>query len=244
MRQATGSNNGLWALGTRAVPGRQVVLLGPSQVKTCDVVPRPVPGGGSRLSLEKARTQRVAGGGPPPPFFRARSFHSLVLAWWGRSGAVRGLFRNPCTCPDLETFFHKNAFQHIFSRKCVPNRFWHIRGNSPSTVAEITTAKTSEWERAAIKNGVQGLAPGVLSPDFLQRKSGSPAGVGGPPGRCAPRHRKSPTHPKGTLRDRQTPSPPCYRGPASRQGAGRANPWSMGPAPCPRSSMAPRAPER
>ena len=31
------------------------------------------------------------------------------------------------------------------------------------------------------KNGVQGLAPGVLSPDFLQRKSGSPAGVGGEP---------------------------------------------------------------
>ena len=31
------------------------------------------------------------------------------------------------------------------------------------------------------KNGVQGLAPGVLSSDFLQRKSGSPAGVGGEP---------------------------------------------------------------
>ena len=40
----------------------------------------PGPGRGSRLSLEKARTQRVAGGGPPPPLFLwpARS-HSLVL---------------------------------------------------------------------------------------------------------------------------------------------------------------------
>ena len=48
--------------------------FGPAQVQTCDVVPRPVPGGGSRLSLEKARTQRVAGEGPRPPWFRARSF--------------------------------------------------------------------------------------------------------------------------------------------------------------------------
>src|SRR5699024_2349977 len=46
---------------------RQVVPFGPSQVRTCGVVPRPGPGGGSRLSLEKARTQRVAGGCPPPP---------------------------------------------------------------------------------------------------------------------------------------------------------------------------------
>gem|GEM_PF-3861829 len=63
---------------------RQVVRLGPAQVSPCEVGSRPVPGGGSRLSLEKARTQRVAGGCPPPPLFLwpARS-HSLVLAWWG-----------------------------------------------------------------------------------------------------------------------------------------------------------------
>ena len=48
---------------------RQVVRLGPAQVGTCEVGSRPVPGGGSRLSLEKARTQRVAGGCPPPPLF-------------------------------------------------------------------------------------------------------------------------------------------------------------------------------
>ena len=46
------------------LPGWQVVLLGPAQVQTCEVGSRPVPGGGSRLSLEKARTQRVAGEGP------------------------------------------------------------------------------------------------------------------------------------------------------------------------------------
>ena len=40
--------------------------------------------------------------------------------------------------------------------------------------------RANESERA-MNPGVQGLAPGVLSPDFLQRKSGSPAGVGGEP---------------------------------------------------------------
>ena len=108
----------------KCVPNRfwDVVLLGPSQVQACGVVSRPVPGGGSRLSLEKARTQRVAGGCPPPPQFRARS---LALARFGvgcHIVPVAGLLRHLSTCPDLETFFRKNAFQHIFSGKCVPNR--------------------------------------------------------------------------------------------------------------------------
>ena len=38
--------------------------FGPAQVRTCEVGSRPAPGGGSRLSLEKARTQKVAGEGP------------------------------------------------------------------------------------------------------------------------------------------------------------------------------------
>ena len=57
----------------QAGPGASAVgrwsLLGPPQVSTCGVGSRPIPGGGSRLSLEKARTQRVAGGYPPPPVF-------------------------------------------------------------------------------------------------------------------------------------------------------------------------------
>ena len=66
---------------------RQVVRFGPSQVRTCDVVPRPVPGGGSRLSLEKARTQRVAGEGPRPPFFDGPLARfggcGTLFRWWG-----------------------------------------------------------------------------------------------------------------------------------------------------------------
>ena len=51
-------------------------------------VPRPVPGGGSRLSLEKARTQRVAGGPPAPPFFRGRSFPLARFGVVGRRGTI------------------------------------------------------------------------------------------------------------------------------------------------------------
>ena len=80
-------------------------LLGPPQGGPCGVVSRPVPGGGSRLSLEKARTQRVAGEGPRPPFFRARSFPLAGFGVAGRSGTVVGLVRCPCTCPDLGRFF-------------------------------------------------------------------------------------------------------------------------------------------
>ena len=37
-----------------------------------------------------------------------------ALGRWERSEAVVGLLRAPCLSPDLESFFHKNAFQHIF----------------------------------------------------------------------------------------------------------------------------------
>ena len=149
--------------------------------------------------LRRKPEERAPGALPPGPLFFygplavARSFWRLC-----RIVSVVGLLRHLSTCPDLETFFCKNAFHHIFFGKCVPNRFGHTGGNSRTTVPETTIPKTSEWQRAAIKPGVQGLAPGVLSPDFLQRKSGSPAGVGGARGRCAPRFRKSPDHPQGT----------------------------------------------
>ena len=95
-----------------------------------------------------------------------------ALGRWERSEAVVGLLRAPCLSPDLESFFHKNAFQHIFPRKCVPNRSWYIGGNCPSAVSEITTTKTSEWERAAIKTRVQGGALVFFPPAFFQRKPG------------------------------------------------------------------------
>ena len=98
-------------------------LLGPPQGGPCGVVSRPVPGGGSRLSLEKARTQRVAGGCPPPPLVYGPLVGTRSFWRWCRIAPVVGLFRDPCTYPDLGTLFRKNAFQYISPRKCVPNRF-------------------------------------------------------------------------------------------------------------------------
>ena len=113
-----------------------------------------------------------------------------ALGRWERSEAVVGLFRVPCLSPDLGTFFRENAFQHIFPRKCVPNRSWYIGGNCPSAVSEITTTKTSEWERAAIKTRVQGGALVFFPPAFFQRKPGRKESRGrapAPPGLGAAR---------------------------------------------------------
>ena len=110
---------------------------------------------------------------PPPPGFRGRSFPLARFGVVGRSRAIVGLFRTPCTCPDLGTFFRENAFQHIFPEKCVPNRFWHTEGNSPSTASGATNPKTSEWQRAAIKTRVQGL-PLVFFPPTFFKESRAP----------------------------------------------------------------------
>ena len=54
---------------------RQGGASGPAQVSTCEVGSRPVPGGGSRLSLGESPDAKSRGGWPPaPPGFRARSF--------------------------------------------------------------------------------------------------------------------------------------------------------------------------
>ena len=84
---------------------RQVVRLGPAQVSPCEVVSRPVPGGGSRLSLEKARTQRVAGGCPPAPLFYGPLVPTRSFWRCWRIVPVEGLLRYPSTCPDLGRFF-------------------------------------------------------------------------------------------------------------------------------------------
>ena len=195
------------------------------------MVPRPVPGGGSRLSLGESPDAKSRGGMPPaPPFLWPARWHSLVLALgatlfrsmgyygahvraliWdafsGRAAQPRGFPLGgklspkvtdegailsptfpcrkiglsprrlsspaplgnpvaPSSAPvcalghlpprgegfggwrhsGLEPFFHKHAFQHIFPRKCVPNRSWHTGGNSPTIVPKTTIPKTSERE--------------------------------------------------------------------------------------------------
>src|SRR5699024_1038918 len=69
---------------------------------------------GARLCPEKAGGKSAGGFAPWPPFFRARSFPLAGFGVVGRSVPVDGLLRNPCTCPDLETFFRK-MLSSIFS---------------------------------------------------------------------------------------------------------------------------------
>ena len=68
------------------------------------------------------RNGEKEGRGPCPldprfygPLVPTRSFWRLC-----RIVPVVGLLRGPCTCPDLETFFRENSFQHIFLRKMRP----------------------------------------------------------------------------------------------------------------------------
>ena len=120
--------------------------------------------------------------------------------------------------PDLETFFHKHAFQHIFPRKCVPNRSWHTGGNSPTIVPKTTIPKTSERERAGHKPGVQGLPLVFFS--RLSKKVGLPHGrrreptLQGPPA----------TVPTGTASDDRGPPPGRRQRGAAPRGLGKAPP--------------------
>ena len=175
--------------------------FGPAQVQTCEVS-RPVLAGGSRLSRESPDA-RVAGEGPRPFLWPARS-HSLVLAWWGRSGAVVGLLRCPCTCPDLETFFRKNAFQHIFPRKCVPNRSWHTEETAPLSYQRQRSPKRANGSERAMNPGVQGLAP-VFFPRLSSKESRAPPPESAGNPRCRVHPATVPTEPP--IDDRGPPRP-------------------------------------
>ena len=78
---------------------------GPSQGRPCNVVSRPVPGGGSRLSLGESPDAKSRGGGPPAPLF----YGPLVPTRWFwrlcRIVSVAGLLRCPSACPDLGSHF-------------------------------------------------------------------------------------------------------------------------------------------
>ncbi len=96
--------------GVRGFCHRQVVPFGPSQVGTCDVVSRPVPGGDQAFSRESPDA-RVAGRAPPPPFFYGPLVPTRSFWRWCHIVSILGLLRGPCTCPDLGRFFSYRAPQ-------------------------------------------------------------------------------------------------------------------------------------
>ena len=88
---------------------------------------RSAPGGrrlrrGSPISPEKWGKEG-RGQAPWTPFFMARSFPLARFGVVGRSGAVVGLFRGPCTCPDLDAHF-AGAGSRKNELRC---RVYHLR---------------------------------------------------------------------------------------------------------------------
>ena len=129
--------------------------------------------------------------------------------------------------PDLETFFHKNAFQHIFPRKMRPKSVLAYRRQQPFDRTKANQPQTQRVGTSGHKTRGPGAQPRPSFSPFLGR-NGDPRRVGGATGRCAPRHRKSPDHPKGT--QYRTAPPP---------GAGRARAYRSRP---PKGHAAPGCP--
>ena len=101
-----------------------MVPLGPSQGGPCEVGSRPVPGGGSRLSPEKAGGKSAGGLAPWTPGFMTRSFPLARFGVAGRSGTVvvfscnhfRALIWGLSFAKMLfSIFFPENAFQIGFN---------------------------------------------------------------------------------------------------------------------------------
>ena len=157
----------------------------------------PGPGRGSRLSLEKARTQRVAGGGPPPPLFYGplvptRSFWRLLSRIRSRGYFLRD------SKTDLERIFRKKYAEKAFYERKSPNQGTYMGTVIAPPPGQCgTNAKTSERQQAGHKTGVQGACPRPSFSPFLGR-NGDPRRAGGAPGALRPKGGFRATHPKGT----------------------------------------------
>ena len=138
------------------------------------------------------------GGMPPaPPFFIARSFPLARFGVVGRSVAVVGRLRHPCPCPDLETFFHKMLFQHIFPENASQIGVRISDEIAPPPDQRQRSQKRASGSKRAIKpGGPGGLPPALFLP--ISREKWGPRRAGGPPGALRPKGSFGATHPKGT----------------------------------------------
>jgi hypothetical protein len=115
--------------------GGLVVFSGPAQVRTCEVVSRPTPGGSPAFSGESRRKER-RGLRPLDPRFMTRSFPLARFGVGCHIVPVVRLFRGPCTCPDLGTFFRK-MLSSLFFPENAPHFGAHVR----ALIWELSFAK-------------------------------------------------------------------------------------------------------
>ena len=135
---------------------------------------------------------------PAPPWFIARSFPLARFGVVGRSGTVVELVRSPSTCPDLGTFFRKNACSAYFLLENASQIGLSIpEGIAPPPDQRQRSQKRASGSKRAIKPGVQGACPRPSFSPFLGR-NGDPRRAGGAPGALRPKAGKRPAHPKGT----------------------------------------------
>ena len=138
-------------------------LSGLTQVQTCHV--GSPPDSGREPGFPEKAGGKAPGAVPlDPRFYGPLAFARSFWRLW-RIVPVVGLFRHPSVCPDLGTFFRKNAFQHIFLENASQIGLGIPDEIAPTIVPKTTIPKTSERERAGHEPGVQGR-PGPLSPHF------------------------------------------------------------------------------
>ena len=145
-----------------------------------------LPGGGPHFSREMGRKR--AGALPLDPGFygplaAARSFWRLC-----HIVPVAGLLRYPCTCPDLETFFHKMLFQHIFPGNASQIGLRISEETAPRTDPGQQSPKRASANERPLTQGGRGPSPATLCVRAFSRESLDPRpGPGGkPPRRCQP----------------------------------------------------------
>ncbi len=126
----------------------------------------PLPGGGPHFSREMG--ERGPGALPPgPPWF----YGPLAAArlFWGLCHIVPvvGLFRRPSSYPDLETFFHKMLFQHIFPGNASQIGLRISEETAPRTDPGQQSPKRASGNERPIKRGGGGPPRDSLRPGFL-----------------------------------------------------------------------------
>ena len=139
-----------------------------------------LPGGGPHFSREMGRKR--AGGKPPgPPFLWPARWHSLVLALGGALSRSLDYFGTHLRALIWKLSFTKCFFSIFFLENAFQIGLRISEGIAPLPYQRQRSPKRASGSKRAIKPGVQGLAPGVLSSGFLPKKAGLPAGVGGEP---------------------------------------------------------------